>query len=114
MSDTSCLTPKYEHRDVRITIAGHMPNEGPPRRSTHALDTRPVATETNLSPHGPRECPGSPDSSLKDKESVPAGNPADPATIFLALPVLLEPAPVIAVNSQVDAQKAGDRRTVIL
>ena len=30
---------------------------------------------------------------------------------LLALPVLLEPASVIAVNSQVDAQKAGDRRS---
>ena len=30
---------------------------------------------------------------------------------LLALPVLLEPASVVAVNGQVDAQKAGDRRS---
>ena len=33
------------------------------------------------------------------------------ANLLGALPVLLEPASVVAVNGQVDAQKAGDRRS---
>ena len=88
-----------------------VPNVGPERRSTHAPNIRPVATETNLSQGSawiPRVVPADVverDVVLYRPEVRHSGGHH-----LLALPVLLEPPAVVAVDGQLPHHQPRNRR----
>ncbi len=99
-----------EHRDADHDRRVHRAEREGPRADPPSYNTRLVATETNLSPRPKVNAPGHPGPSLKKEIAIaPAGTATQ--RDHLARQFSLEPALVIAVNSQVDAQKAGDRRS---